>query len=84
MARGTLFAPTQFPMIAHVASYIPITAVTVKAAIENTIVYVASCTTPSVPASIVMTSKAQNSEHIMTVAGNEIERYSHQPWNDSF
>ena len=52
LARGTLFAPMQFPMIPQVASYIPRGTIKTRRHNDMQIVAAASSLTPMIPASM--------------------------------
>ena len=83
LARGTLFAPIQFPTMPQVDSWIPKITMKRVYATAVQIVIEASWATPSTPANSVRTSKAHHFEQIIIVEGSEIFRYSDHPRNES-
>lgn len=69
LARGTLLAPMQFPMMLHVASWNPSGNMKSIAVISSKIVIAARSCTPMIPDIIVNISNAHHSEQIIKVAG---------------
>ena len=79
LARRTLFAPTELPRRAPVASVMPSGTLNKRACMFKQIVSEASGRTPMTPAKIVSTSNAHHSAQSMAVEGRLTRRYGPQP-----
>ena len=83
LARGTLLAPIQFPMMPQVASYMPRGTIKTRRHNDMQIVAAASSLTPMIPASIRRAWKAHHSAVIIKVEGRATFKYCVQPLKES-